>query len=405
MFLVNPCKHPIIVLKDCSSKLVNNLLEFMYLGSVNVKQIELQAFMKIAETLQIKGLTTNPHATLPKKLITETKSERSLSKSPDNKLTNNIKRPAEMSAEEYSQKAKEKRHHEATADIIAHNIDNSTNEEGFLPAPEISIIESKFEAMTKRDNNNESSALRLGSSQSLSNFGFDYSTEMSAPSSGDSKSFAEVPQVPAAGSNITMLSSTSLLHGNCIFNRNNTVATQQGLKTYWLCKSYRISMCKARCITHQGRVISATGVHNHLQHMNSKPTELPPGHSPNIFTPQSPPQETQFNNQSLPQLSTHPIQHSNNQSSGLMMHQPYHHYLHSHHQQMNQPQLQELNCQSHLNVTLVDNNTIPINSRLNLSQQSPSLQNSSPHTNSSPSKSNELQYDRSSNQTFKIEHI
>lgn len=71
----------------------------------------------------------------------------------------------------------------------------------------------------------------------------------------------------ASGSNITMLSSTSLLHGNCIYNRNNTVATQQGMKTYWLCKSYRITMCRARCITHQGRVISATGVHNHQPHM------------------------------------------------------------------------------------------------------------------------------------------
>lgn len=98
-----------------------------------------------------------------------------------------------------------------------------------------------------------------------------------------------------------MLSSTSLLHGNCIFNRNNTVATQQGMKTYWLCKSYRLTMCRARCITHRGTVISATGVHNHQPHMkgtfpngefiqsgnttaNSSPTEnvsiamrLPPG--------------------------------------------------------------------------------------------------------------------------------
>lgn len=66
---------------------------------------------------------------------------------------------------------------------------------------------------------------------------------------------------------MVMLSTTSLLHGNCVFNRNNTVATQQGMKTYWLCKSYRISMCRARCITHLGRIISATGVHNHLPHM------------------------------------------------------------------------------------------------------------------------------------------
>lgn len=52
-------QHPILILKDVKAKLVANLLEFMYQGSVNVKQEELQAFMKIAETLQIKGLTSS----------------------------------------------------------------------------------------------------------------------------------------------------------------------------------------------------------------------------------------------------------------------------------------------------------------------------------------------------------
>ena len=38
---------------------MSELLQFMYQGEVNVKHAELQQFMKIAETLQIKGLTTN----------------------------------------------------------------------------------------------------------------------------------------------------------------------------------------------------------------------------------------------------------------------------------------------------------------------------------------------------------
>lgn len=38
-------------------------------------------------------------------------------------------------------------------------------------------------------------------------------------------------------------------------------------------------MCKARCITHQDKVISATGTHNHPPH--NKPHEIPPGHIPN----------------------------------------------------------------------------------------------------------------------------
>lgn len=73
-----------------------------------------------------------------------------------------------------------------------------------------------------------------------------------------------------------MLSSTSLLHGNCVFNRNNTVATQQGMKTYWLCKSYRVSMCRARCITYQGRIITANGVHNHPPHMKNSAAVVAP---------------------------------------------------------------------------------------------------------------------------------
>lgn len=94
-----------------------------------------------------------------------------------------------------------------------------------------------------------------------------------------------------------MLSPTSLLHNSMIFNRNNTVATQQGMKTYWLwwinslseltkennflfshsfqmithvcSRSYRLTTCRARCITAQGRIMSTTGTHNHPPHVKN----------------------------------------------------------------------------------------------------------------------------------------
>lgn len=42
-----------------SAKLVQNLLEFIYLGKTNVRQTELKIFMDVAESLQIKGLSTS----------------------------------------------------------------------------------------------------------------------------------------------------------------------------------------------------------------------------------------------------------------------------------------------------------------------------------------------------------
>lgn len=60
MFDSNPSQHPIIiVLKDMKHKLIQNLLDFVYIGKTNVNHADLHDFMKIAETLQIKGLSSN----------------------------------------------------------------------------------------------------------------------------------------------------------------------------------------------------------------------------------------------------------------------------------------------------------------------------------------------------------
>lgn len=47
-----------VILKDVTFTVMSELLQFMYEGQVNVKHSDLATFMKIAETLQIKGLTT-----------------------------------------------------------------------------------------------------------------------------------------------------------------------------------------------------------------------------------------------------------------------------------------------------------------------------------------------------------
>lgn len=57
LFIQTANKHPIVFLKDVSPNEVKALLDFMYKGEVNVSQNLLPAFLKTAESLQIRGLS------------------------------------------------------------------------------------------------------------------------------------------------------------------------------------------------------------------------------------------------------------------------------------------------------------------------------------------------------------
>ncbi|XP_017088706.2 broad-complex core protein isoforms 1/2/3/4/5 isoform X2 [Drosophila bipectinata] len=89
IFTTNPCKHPIIILKDVSFNIMLELLEFMYQGVVNVKHTELQSFMKIGQLLQIKGLATNssPGSSASDKSASQTQAEESPNSNSNNSNT------------------------------------------------------------------------------------------------------------------------------------------------------------------------------------------------------------------------------------------------------------------------------------------------------------------------------
>lgn len=57
LFKELPEKHPVIVFKDASEQILNDLLEFMYRGEVEVDEANLSDFLKFADTLQVKGLS------------------------------------------------------------------------------------------------------------------------------------------------------------------------------------------------------------------------------------------------------------------------------------------------------------------------------------------------------------
>lgn len=57
LFVNHPDKHPIVILKDVPYADMRSLLDFMYRGEVSVDQDRLTAFLRVAESLRIKGLT------------------------------------------------------------------------------------------------------------------------------------------------------------------------------------------------------------------------------------------------------------------------------------------------------------------------------------------------------------
>lgn len=56
IFSENPCKHPVIVLKDFNGWEVQAIVDFMYKGEISVVQEQLQSLIKAAESLQVRGL-------------------------------------------------------------------------------------------------------------------------------------------------------------------------------------------------------------------------------------------------------------------------------------------------------------------------------------------------------------
>jgi len=55
----NPHQHPLLYIKGVKYKELVAILDFMYMGEVNVVQDELNTFLVVAEELKVKGLTQN----------------------------------------------------------------------------------------------------------------------------------------------------------------------------------------------------------------------------------------------------------------------------------------------------------------------------------------------------------
>lgn len=51
-----PCKHPIVVLKEFSSRVMRNILQYLYMGKVVLNENEINSFMDAADFFGICGV-------------------------------------------------------------------------------------------------------------------------------------------------------------------------------------------------------------------------------------------------------------------------------------------------------------------------------------------------------------
>ncbi|XP_060809609.1 protein tramtrack, beta isoform isoform X2 [Amyelois transitella] len=63
LFVDNPSRHPIVILKDVTFADLRTMVDFMYYGEVNVTEEQLPQVLETAKLLKIKGLTEMPDST------------------------------------------------------------------------------------------------------------------------------------------------------------------------------------------------------------------------------------------------------------------------------------------------------------------------------------------------------
>ena len=76
------CKKPVIVLKDIKCEDLEALLDYMYIGEVNVRQCDLATLIKAAECLRVKGLAVPDDEPPPQQRKNRDRRDSSLSSPP-----------------------------------------------------------------------------------------------------------------------------------------------------------------------------------------------------------------------------------------------------------------------------------------------------------------------------------
>ncbi|XP_069954537.1 uncharacterized protein [Cherax quadricarinatus] len=149
MFEKTACKHPVIVVANVAYKDLEALLNYMYLGEVNVLQNDLTGLMKAAEALRIKGLAEPVNAPSTKDIreskrsslweddLPDGKRKRSEEVPPTATTDNDRTGRREMQKSRITSNDSETSRHKAQVPSSGSNSSNSTDQPGATSSAEM----------------------------------------------------------------------------------------------------------------------------------------------------------------------------------------------------------------------------------------------------------------------------
>ncbi|XP_008198860.1 protein tramtrack, beta isoform isoform X23 [Tribolium castaneum] len=265
LFKVNPCKHPIVFMKDVSYVAMSDLLQFMYQGEVQVSQENLSTFIKTAEALQIKGLTGDGNGSAecdnePEELksvdvveppkLTPASRPRKTHPAP----TPPAKRPRLNAPEASPTSAITKTEPSVSStptndQLIQFKMEPYDQSQASITVPDDGVDETFADDPlddTNADEGNEDYSMMEGGDDEPQ---AGTSTDGAAGEGQDKPVFSK-----------TRRGKLCMLYKEHVFYKNQ----KMGARIFWVCGHYYLTKCKARCSTDPtGRLMRINILHNH----------------------------------------------------------------------------------------------------------------------------------------------
>ncbi|KAK9882236.1 hypothetical protein WA026_019750 [Henosepilachna vigintioctopunctata] len=291
LFRANPCEHPIVILQDVNYAALCSLLQFMYQGQVSVGQEEIPMFMRVAETLKVKGLTDNGSSNLDTNGINNFSGQKNVMKKPlrpvkklikpmqlqqqrhvSSPTPSTVKSPLPTTSMPPAKKMHlEETHHQmpinqSITNLQSHQLHQQHQPAAHNPEYEEPLLQPKMEPIDPPEDD-DSTRQSFGEEQ------YDISSMMSQSFEENSADLMPPGWMPDANHDASSPGEGRLVflrsgRGQLVLVHNGhmyTLGKAKDDKYMWICVKKKTYNCNGCVVTMEGPVLLARTAHNHPQ--------------------------------------------------------------------------------------------------------------------------------------------